>query len=68
MIIYHDIIYDKSIEVTLHSINADVVRADVTVGVNYKSKAFRGETAEHDAKRWMNDLILPVIHGAKDGI
>ena len=68
MIIYHDVIYDKSIEVILHSITTDVVRADVTVGVKRKSKTFRGETAEHSAKRWMNDLILPVIHGAKDGI
>ena len=63
MILYHDVI-----EVTLYSINEDVVRADVTVGVKRKSKAFRGETAEHKAMRWVNDLILPVIHGGKDGI
>jgi hypothetical protein len=68
MILYHNIVYDKSIEVTIHSINEDVVRADVTVGVKFKQKAFRGETAEHKAMRWVNDLILPVIHGAKDGI
>ena len=68
MILYHDVIYDKSIEVTLYSINEDVVRADVTVGVKRKSKAFRGETAEHKAMRWVSDLILPVIHGGKDGI
>lgn len=33
-----------------------------------KRKTFRGEVSHHDAERWANDLILPVIHGAKDGI
>ncbi len=68
MILYHNIIYDKSIEVTLHSINADIVRADITIGTQWKSKAFRGETAQHSAMRWVNDLILPIVHGAKDKI
>jgi hypothetical protein len=68
MVIYHEVIYNKSIEVYIHAITAGVVRADVTVGVTRKTKTFHGETAEHSARRWMNDLILPVIHGAKDGI
>jgi len=40
----------------------------VTFRGKTKRKTFRGEVSHHDAQRWANDLILPVIHGAKDGI
>lgn len=43
----------------------------VTATVSYKgchnSKSFRqSETAHSDAERWVNDLALPIIHGATD--
>lgn len=30
-----------------------------------KVKFFRGESAYADAQRWMNDLVVPRIHGGK---
>lgn len=43
----------------------------VTATVSYRgchnSKSFRSsETAQSDAIRWVNDLTLPIIHGATD--
>lgn len=46
----------------------DTTTKVVTYKGKKKTKTFRGEVSHHDAERWANDIILPVIHGAKTQI
>lgn len=46
----------------------DTTTKVITYKGKTKRKTFRGEVSHHDARRWAHDLILPVIHGAKDSI
>lgn len=53
-------------------VNTDEQPETTSVTVTYKGKTkrkkFRGEVSHHSAQRWVNDIILPVIHGAKEVI
>jgi hypothetical protein len=70
-VIQHQVLavgFDKEIQIVVTEKANDTLNAVVTFGAKVKRKTFRGETAHHSAQRWVNDLTLPVIHGAKDSI
>ena len=46
----------------------DTTTKVVTYKGKTKRKTFRGEVSHHDAQRWVNDIISPIIHGAKTQI